>query len=92
MNHVFKKMEVLMGLGIPSIVKINATTAIMKLPPSWECMIDVSTRSDKWVAKSKDGSYDWKNSQAVPDDIKDEIEKVSKMYNEVLLDSVDWEE
>lgn len=92
MDQISKKMEVLMDLGIPSIVKINSTTAMMKLPRSWECMIDISARTDEWIVKSKDAAYDWQTSPMVPDDIRDEIWKVSKMYNETLLDSVEWRE
>ena len=92
MNQVSKKMDVLMGLGISSIVQIDSVTAMLKLPPSWECMIDVSTPTYNWIAKSDGVSYDWQNSEVVPDEIKENIRNVTARYNDALMDMVVFEE
>jgi hypothetical protein len=89
MNQTSKKMEVLMGLQIPSIVKLDSTSAMMKLPPTWECLIDVSSPTYEWLAKSNDGTYDWQNSPIVPDDVKDRIGEVAAMYNDALMELID---
>lgn len=86
-----KKMDVLMGLNIPSIVQINESTAMLKLPHMWECMITVSSPSYEWVAKSKDVVYDWQSSPSVPDDVKEGIGKVAKMYNDALIEFSEME-
>ena len=80
MDHVSKKMDVLMGLGLSSIVQIDSMTAMLKLPPAWECMIDVSTPTYDWIAKSNGVSYDWLNSEVVPDEIKENIRNVAARY------------
>ncbi len=85
MNQTARKMEVLMGLGISSIVQIDSTNAMMKLPPSWECMIDVSSPSYNWVAKTKEETYNWQTSAIVPDEVKEKIGKVAGMYNDALM-------
>lgn len=92
MNAVTLKMEALMGLNISSIVQIDSTTAMLKLPPAWECIIDVSSPTYKWVAKSSDGVYDWQNSPVVPDDIREQIQTVASKYNEILTDLIDFED
>jgi len=78
-----------MSLEIPYLVQIDATTAMLKLPPSWECMIDVSSPTYNWVAKSSEGVYDWQNSPVVPDGIKEQISTVASKYNDALMELID---
>lgn len=84
-----KKMNTLMGLGIPSLIQIDDTTAMLKLPPAWELMIDVSTPTYEWKAKSQDRIVEWKNP-SVPDDTRETIRRVTNQYNDVLINSVEW--
>lgn len=91
MNQVSKKMEVLMGLGVSSIVQIDSMTAMLKMPPAWECIIDVSTPTYKWVAKSMGSTYDWQTSEMVPEEIKENIRAVTTKYNDALMDLVVFE-
>lgn len=83
-----KKMSTLMSLGVPSLIQIDDTTAMMKIPP-WELMIDVSTPTYEWKAKSKENIVNWENP-SVPEDMRNTIRGVANQYNSALIEMIEW--
>jgi len=73
------KMDTLMGLKIPSVIKINDTTASMRINSEWELKITISGANILYEAQHKG-----KNSASVPSDVIGVIDVFKEKYTDAL--------
>jgi RecA/RadA recombinase len=72
-------MDTLMGLKIPSVIKINDTTASMRINSEWELKITISGANILYEAQHKG-----KNSASVPSDVIGVIDVFKEKYTDAL--------
>jgi|GEM_PF-3569801 len=89
MNSVQLRMKTLTDLKIPSIVKHDDQTAVMRINSDWDVKIIILEKSIVYEARSKGKSYNPKKDIGVPDDVKGVIEALEEKYTAALLDMLE---
>ena len=62
-------MKALLDLNIPSLIKIDDQTAVMRINSEWEVKVTILEKSIIYEAMNKGKSYNPKKDPGVPQDV-----------------------
>lgn len=89
MNTVQLRMKALLDLKVPSLIKIDDQTAVMRINSEWDVKIVILEKSIIYEARSKGKSYNPKKDIGVPQDIIGIIDALDEKYKAALIALLD---
>lgn len=85
MNTIQLRMKALLDLNIPSLIKIDEQTAVMRINSEWDVKVIILEKSIIYEARSKGKSYNPKKDIGVPADVISIIDALDEKYKPALL-------
>jgi RecA/RadA recombinase len=89
MNSIQLRIKALLDLKIPSLIKIDDQTAVMRINSGWEVKVTILEKSIIYEARNKGKSYNPKKDPGVPQDVIGVIDALDEKFKAALIELMD---